>query len=248
MTLFFTKILLFLIFVAPFQLVFAEKLTVVSDYWCPYNCEPDAREEGFGVDLLRAIFEPEGIKVEYRLLPYALAVLAVEKSEYNAVIGAFKSESQSLLYPKNSFSKSVNCFFTAPSNSWEFKGVSSIKNTRIGVIKGYSYGREFDSYLTKKTENIYWADGEHPLQQLKNKLKKEEVETIIEDKNVFLYHSKQAFPDTGYKNVGCIPSANVYIAFAPNNPKSKNYIELFDSKMEQFRADGTLKRIISRYQ
>ncbi len=66
--------------------VYAETFTVVADFWCPYNCEPNAEPEGFGIDILRQAFEAKGITVEYILKPWDQALGVVESNQYHAVM------------------------------------------------------------------------------------------------------------------------------------------------------------------
>jgi len=79
------------------RLAIAETFTVVSDYWCPYNCEPSADPEGFGIDILRQAFEAKGITVEFILKPWDQALAVVESNQYHAVMSANKTHSQKVI-------------------------------------------------------------------------------------------------------------------------------------------------------
>ncbi len=226
----------------------AETFTVVADSWCPYNCEPNSKKEGFGIDLLRAIYEPEGIDVEYKLKSWDEALLAVENGEYNAVIGAYKTNTDSLLFPHSYFSKSVNCFFTSYLSAWQYDGLDSVSDVRLGVISGYSYGLNMDKFLSVPSKNIYQASGDNPLLELIHLMKAGEIDTLIEDKNVFTYAASSLNISDQFNQKHCFLGAAVYMAFSPNNPKSNRYIQIYDKKMKQFLADGTYKKIVSSYQ
>ena len=47
----------------------ARTLRVVADEWCPYTCAADAPQSGYLVDLVRAMFEPLGYRIDYRVMP-----------------------------------------------------------------------------------------------------------------------------------------------------------------------------------
>lgn len=240
------KILIFILIV-DVNLVSAETFTVVSDYWCPYNCEPSADPEGFGIDLLRQAFEAKGIKVNYILRPWDQALAMVESNQYHAVMSANKTDSRLLLYPESYFSRSTTCFFTSNDHAWEYNGVKSIDKIRLGVIEGYSYGSLLDAYLDAHRDTITWVSGRNPLEQLIDKIKTGDIDVIIEDENVFEHqaavHKEWLSMRTGY----CLPPANIYMAFAPGHPDTKRYMKIYDDRMKVFLKGDIYKKIMNRY-
>lgn len=227
--------------------VHSETITVVSDYWCPYNCEPNSELEGFGIDLLRLAFKKRGIEVEYTLKSWDQAVADVESNRYHGLMSAYKSESNLLIYPEMHFSHTTSCFYKK-DNDWVFDDFSSLNDIRLGVIKGYSYGAFLDSYLAEHRQDVHWVSGKNPLQRLLNKMRNDEIDVIIEDTNVLEYQlSLQESPEpliTDY----CLPVTNLYMAFAPGHPDTKRYIGIYQNQLNELLKDGTYQKVMSKYQ
>ena len=229
------------------KLTSAETFTVVSDYWCPYNCEPNAEPEGFGIDILRQAFEAKGITVEYILRLWNEALAVVESNQFHAVMSANKTDSRKLLYPDSYFSRSTTCFFKQKNNDWSFNGVQSLKYVQLGVIKSYSYGALLDKYLAVERNNIHWVSGSNPLDRLLVKMKAGEIDVIIEDKHVFQYQVSSSDSSGGFKTDYCLPPANIYMAFAPNHPDTQRYMEIYNQRMKALLKGETYKVIMRRY-
>jgi polar amino acid transport system substrate-binding protein len=229
------------------NLAHAETFTVVSDYWCPYNCKPNSELEGFGIDLLKQAFEAKGITVKYILKPWDRALAVVENNEYNAVMSANKTESTKLLYPDLYFSRSSNCFFIRDDNPWEFTGVQSINKIKLGVVKSYSYGIQIDQYLLHNRSNIYQVTGLDPIDQLMEKMGAGEIDAILEDRHVFQYQYSLLKSQLNITPRHCLPAANIYMAFAPDHPDTPRYMKIYDERMQVLLKSGTYKIIMERY-
>ena len=227
---------------------FSETLTVLADNWCPYNCEPNTQQEGFGIEILREAFATKNINVEYRLVPWKQALDQVESNEYHAVVSANKTDSRRLLFPQTHFAQSTNCFFTQAASAWEFKGLASLKKIKLGAIESYSYGSLIDTYINTQSNDVYAAHGKAPLEKLMNTLAKGEVGAVIEDKNVFNYHVDAKNNAPSFKQGYCLPGANIYVAFAPNHENSREYIKIYDEQIQRFLMDGTYQKIMAKYQ
>ena len=229
------------------RLAIAETFTVVSDYWCPYNCEPNAEPEGFGIDILRQAFEAKGITVEYILKPWDQALAVVESNQYHAVMSANKTDSRKLIYPDSHFSRSTTCFFKHTDDEWEYKGVKTLEGIQLGIIKSYSYGVVLDKYLEQEKENIHIVSGSDPLKQLVIKMEKREIDVIIEDEHVFEYAVGAHAKALGFEKDYCFPAANIYMAFAPNHPDTKKYMDIYNQRMKTLLKSETYKVIMGRY-
>ena len=63
----------------------SETITLVADEWPPFNSVPGSSEEGFLVDVARAVFEKKGIDVSYRILPWKRAIELTRNGHYMAL-------------------------------------------------------------------------------------------------------------------------------------------------------------------
>ena len=67
---------------------YATDITVRSDVWNPFNGDPNCKSPGYVVDILVAIFEAQGHKIDYQVMGWDESTAAVKKGTFDCVIGA----------------------------------------------------------------------------------------------------------------------------------------------------------------
>ena len=237
----------------------ADTIRIEADSWCPYNCEPNSASPGYMIEVMDTIFREKGHTIRYANTLWSRALHRVRKGHTDAVVGVSKREASQLIFPEEELGFSITVFFTRRDNPWEYAGTNSLKNIKIGIQKDYDYGANIQAYIDKykKTDKVQVAlDGMtlFPLQLNIKKLMKGEIDAIPEDKNVFLYTAQQM----GYLNkvryAGSEKSVyigpennNVYIAFSPENVKSKEYSNILTTGIRELRQNGKLKIILEKY-
>lgn len=226
-------------------------ITIRSDTWPPFNGEPKDAKAGYMIEVLREIYAPHGHKIDYQLMSWDDSLENVRKGEFNAVVGAAKDDAPDFVFPREAFGTSSNTFFALNKTKWEYKGISSLAKIKLGVIEDYSYSEELDNYIeaNKKNGKVAVSRGEDALALLINKLQSGTVDVVVEDASVMLFSvMKLGIPPGQIKAVG-FPrdSQDIYVAFAPGNPASKEYAQLFDEGIRKLRSSGKLQQILTRY-
>lgn len=246
---------LFAIFAAPAPACATQTLTIRADEWCPYNCTPDSDKPGYMIEVLQAIFEPQGVAVEYANMPWARALDSVGKGRFAAVVGAGATEAEGFVYPSEPFGFSANSFFTRAGESWQYTGMDSLADKRVGVILDYEYSPVLNPYFEsqKASGNAQFASGNEPLVTNIKKLVAGRVDVIIDDKNVVQHTAADLgmLQDIRYAGNDINPSNMqdnyLYVAFSPAMEKSAEWARMFDEGIARMRADGTLNAILARY-
>ncbi len=225
-----------------------ETLTVVSDVWCPYTCEPDAINQGIGVDIVKAVFEPLGIDIHYQVGEWEQTLQWVKEGKYDAVISVIKKEAPYLLFPKYHFSHSKSCFFQHSSSQWQYAGTSSLNNKRIGIMSGYSYGRLLDKYFVQHNDSI---KKKTTIDDLLTALDNNKVDIINDDYNVLTHYITTYKPtemQSNYSFTGCQPRTKLFIAFSPANKKrSEHFVKLLDERLYEILRNGEAQAIHEKY-
>ena len=126
-----------------------EKITefnVVSDEW-----ETCTEKDGSGMyfDLMRAIYEPLGIKVEFKLMPYARTVFTVKEKKADAFTASYLNEQEWAVYPKNWFDLDIVLAIFPKGKYKEFKGQSSLEGKKVAWLREFT----LDKYLKVKVEH-----------------------------------------------------------------------------------------------
>ena len=228
---------------------FAETLTVRADNWLPYNGDPEGKRPGYMIEVLKEILEPNGIDVDYQLLSWDTALEDVTSGRYDAVVGTDQEEAPELIFPSKPFGKMTNAFYKRVDSVWQYNGIKSLENLRLGVISDYSYSDDLDAYIEQNegAERLLVAEGDDALPKLIEMMEANRIDVIVENVNVMAY--------TLGKNqiANIIPAGKIdeefllYVAFSPKNERSTMFARLFDEGVDKLRKSGELAKIIARY-
>lgn len=235
----------------------AESIIIVADPWCPYNCEEDAKNQGYMIDIARAALAKGGVEVVYKTRPWSRAIEQTREGKFTAIIGATPEEAPDFIYPKTLQGFSTMRLWVRPDSNWQFKGPASLDKMKIGAIVDYSYSTLLDDYFQKHhkdRDRIQLLGGENALELNLRKLLAGRIDVLPEDKNVMHYYYQSRGQEVAVKEAGNpIDSAHVqdaflFVGFGPKTPKAQHYANLLDKGVRELRASGELKAILDKYQ
>jgi polar amino acid transport system substrate-binding protein len=231
----------------------AETITIVADEWCPYNCTPGSDKPGVFIEIAKKAFEPLGITVNYKIVPWARAIEGTREGKYTAVTGASHGDAEDFIFPEEPQSKSIMTFYVRPENTWQYNGVDSLANISLGTIGDYSYGEGLDEYIKKYPDDmrhIQEVGGDTALKTNVKKLLKRRIDATIESENVMAYYLAQNGLVGQLKDAGHLPltdDQSLFIAFSPKLPESKKYAKILSDTTKALRASGQLNEILAKY-
>ena len=126
------------------------KITIVTPEWEHFT-ESDG--SGFYFDLLRLVYEPLGIKIDYKITPWARSKLMLERNQADAMIGSYKEQEELFHYPDHPVWLDIAAAaFKTDQENWA--GTNSLSMKKVGWIRGYNY----DQYIDVKMDIIELID------------------------------------------------------------------------------------------
>ena len=151
------------------------------------------------------------------------------------------------LFPKQDFGKSINSFFVSKLNKWFYKTPESLKDIILGSTLGYVYAGNID-LLRKNVKKLVETGGETAFQKNLDKLVKNELDAVIEERTVANYTIKMLELGSKLKEAGSIGNkTGIYIAFTKNKPTSAKYIKILEDGIVKFRKNGKFDKIVQKY-
>lgn len=208
------------------------KVRAASEEWADYT---QADGQGMGWDILRAVFEPEGVKLEIRSVPYTRSTGLVQRGEVDVQVGAYRDESEGVLYPQWHYD--VDHIYALGLASKPTPTLATIGNYRLVWMRGYDY----NNYLPniRRFNEIHRSVG--ILSMLVHERADFYIDALMEIQDVL---SKADNPQQ-FK-LSPLINLPLYLGFA-NTENGRVLRELFDQRMEVLVKTGQLKPIFERW-
>ncbi len=229
--------------------ILADTIIIAADSWCPINCEPGSKKPGFMIEIAQSVFADAGHEIIYEKIPWARTLLMVRNGVINGAVGPYINDAPDFIFPDEELAMVGLNMFVTKDNNWTYKGVSSLNDITLGVVKGYSYLEELDDYIKKnRNRKIFFAHGNDPLKKNIQLLLKGRIDAVIATDIVFWHVATQIGVQNKLKSAGIAGKPNKsYIAFSPTLPKSKQYATTLSNGITKLRKTGEMARILKKY-
>ena len=228
----------------------SDTIILAADEWCPYNCKPNTTQEGYMIDIARAVFEKAGHTLEYKTTSWARAIADARAGKITGIVGAIPEEVPDFIVPKESLGSSQNRFYALSKTPWRYQNIASLSKVKLGIINGYGYHPDLLTYISanKSSPNIHVASGEHALEYNINMVLQNRLDALVEDQNVYDITANKMGVINQLIDAGALGAETpVYIAFSPASPHSQQYAELLSNGIIELRKSGELLKILTKY-
>jgi len=226
-----------------------DKNTVVlagEDDWSPYSAaekpgsDPQTSPVGYSVDLVRAVFASQGIKVQFINVPFARCMQYAKTAQvagcFNATI-TDDNRSDYVWHQPAMFEEELSIFGRADNTGVEMR-LSDLRGKRVAYTNGYTYPSEFmhDSRIQKFAAV---SDGAL-IRMLLNK----RVDYILLNRTPG-WMRIDATPEARgkVKRVGLVSMDGFWVAFSKQHPQGERLAMIFSQGLAQMRRDGSYQRL-----
>ncbi len=228
-------------------------IKIRGDVWCPYNCAPESTERpGYMIEVFKKIFEARGYLVDYQLLNWSRSVKEAREGQWDAIVGAAKSDAPDFIYSKNALGVNETCFFTKVNETWTYKGKKTLDSRVLGAVQDYGYDdKDFSDYLKQNQKNekrLQLVNGDDALTKNMDKLEYGRIDTLVDNDFVVIESLSKRTDGLKLRKAGCIKKEKLYIAFSPQKAESKNWAKILSDGVAQMRKDGSLSQILKKYE
>ncbi|MGY4639991.1 substrate-binding periplasmic protein [Pseudomonas sp. TE24901] len=208
------------------------KIMLASEEWNDYTNKDGS---GLAWDVLRQVFEPAGITLQTRSVPYTRSVGLAQRGEVDGWVGSYRDEATGVLYPHWNFDSDhiyALGLATAPTPS-----VATLGNYRLAWVRGYKY----EEYLPNvhRFNQIERRDGILPM------LQHARADFYIDALSEAQYVLGQADDPAQFK-LTHIAELPLYVGFA-DNERGRALMAVYDQRMAALVNNGELKPIFERW-
>ncbi|RRI52109.1 ABC transporter substrate-binding protein [Pseudomonas aeruginosa] len=209
------------------------EIRVVSETWTRYT-----QEDGRGVawNLLRAVYEPAGVRLRIANEPYTRAVGLVLRGEADAWVGAYRGEIDEALYPRWPYDVDPIAVLSLKDNPPP--PLEGLSRFRLSWMRGYAFARYFPT-LTPHSE-LQRRTSALPM------LLNHRVDYFIDSRPELEEMLAGAGALAAEYRITDVTRLPLYLGFS-DSPRGRELLALFDRRMRQLHASGELERIFARW-
>lgn len=239
-------------FVLAFNHVQAQTVTLAADTWCPYSCQPQADRRGYIVELVKAAFQPLGLPIEYRVMPWSRALIEVQRGELAAVIAANSQEvlEHQLVVGNEPVGYARGCVFVPAGSAFKYNTADDLSRLRaVGVVGGNAYQHDFGDWLNQSANKpkIVAVYGDETTSKRISMMLVGRLDGLLEDKAEVHYVLHERKLEDKIISAGCQQGTNLYVAFSGKNARSQEYAANLDKQLKLMRKSGALRKLLASY-
>ncbi|MCJ8169830.1 substrate-binding periplasmic protein [Atopomonas sediminilitoris] len=214
---------------------------MASGEWAPY-IGSELRHHGVVTKIVREALALSGDTVDVRFLPWTRAFKATRKAEYDLLAPAYMSaERKHLFLASEPLLDTRVGFFTLQERQVEFDGLASLRNFRIGVVRGYANLDAFDraSFLQKDWVNDDWQNLE--------KLLRGRIDLAVMDqfRGHYLLATKAPIHLRSVRFVE--PPLDIkplYVLISQTHPNARALLRKVNAGLRRLKAQGRIEQIL----
>ena len=222
---------------SEFQRNNIKSISVVAPEWQGYT-----HKDGSGLywDIMRAIYEPKGIKVKTRIVPWNRAIKMVSiYRTYNAIVGEYSDSAEAVIFPKYPIDVEFMVTLSKKSFGHTFKDASSLTNKRVAWFKDYELINEKD----RDFELVEFRTIKEGIEMLKSG----KIDFILNDRDSTEQGMRTQHLNNDDYALNEMPfGRDIFTAFS-DDMLSRELIKIYNERIPKLVASGKLAAIYKKW-
>lgn len=214
-----------------------KSVAIVAPEWEGYS-----NRDGTGLywDILRNVYEPIGIKVKHKTVPWNRAMKMVSKYRvFNGIIGEYKETEEQVIFPNYPIDVEYLSVLSKSDPSTRFNDNSSLSGKRVGWIKDYELIPEDKRDFTLKE----FRSIEQGIQMLVDG----QLDFVIDEwDEVAAGMAKLNLSTQEYSLDNMPEGTDVFVAFSIDD-LSRELINIYNERIEELVASGEMRKIYEKW-
>ena len=189
-------------------------------------------------DILRAVYEPLGIKTKFVIQSYNGSVKLVTKNRVDVAVGIYPDLITGAHFSQFPIVKDyvLVLFKKNRLNAWN--GQESLQNKEVAWIQGYSY----DEYLEVPVKKREFRDRDNILRQLDG----DQLDFFMDTRNDMESVLNKGILDISQYAVETVLELDRFLVFADSR-KGKKLKKIFDHRFPDLVKSGEIERLIVKW-
>lgn len=210
-------------------------IDLVADTWHDLT-----RKDGTGLyfDVIRAVYEPVGVAVRIRILPYARTVNLVRDKRADAWVASFLKEKDFPLYPQWHFDQNAQMVLYTARSELPYQDQSSLANRRVAWLRDFG----LDRYI-KVPMRVTEVD---TLASALGMLDHGRIDYVIGARSDLQDYIRDAKVDMSRYQMKFVMHLGLYLAFA-DTPRAAALRDIWDRRMETLHKNDAFLALYRQY-
>lgn len=210
-----------------------QQIRLASEVWEDYT---HADGSGLGWDILRQVFEPEGVELVIQSVPYTRSIGLVQRGDADAWVGSYRNEvDRGVFYPRWHYdTDQISALGLAEQAA---PSLETLGDYRLVWMRGYEYQRYLPNLrhyreIQRRSGILTMLDYGHADFYIDARA---EVEEVLD-----------GAADPARYRITDLTHLPLYLGFA-DNPRGRALAELYDRRMGQLVERGSLRPLFVRW-
>ena len=222
-------------------------MVISCDQWEPYQTvDNNGVVSGFSTQIVRQVLEQLNVPIKsLRVYPWKRAMNTIKEGRSHALFSAnfTRERTEFARYPEEPLVISSWVLWVKKGSGNTFDAMEDLKGKTVGVVRGYSYTREFWDFV--KANNAYEVAASDEINF--KKLHGDRFEYVAAERgNGFHLLNKLGFENIVPLEDHPIKSDGLYIMF--NRDKiSGEFVAKFSSELKKFKQRPEYEKLVEEY-
>lgn len=209
-----------------------DEIRVASEVWEEHS---NADGSGLAWDLLRAVFEPAGVKLLPSSEPYTRSIGLARRGKVDAVVGLYRDEITDLDYPRWAYAD--DHVMALGLASLPRPTLKTLAQYRLTWVRGYDFQTQLPN--ARHYQEVQRRDG------IVAMLREGRADFYIDDDDE-ITHLLAALPEHDDLQVSTLQALPLYFVFA-RTERGQVLRQLYDQRMDRLVRSGALRPIFKRW-
>ena len=232
--------------ILPLDTIANNKDTIIAldSAYPPYMHGSKSKPKGLYANLLKEIFGKMKLSLTLEPKPWKRVMTKAKLGKWG-VGGIYKNSERVKIFDYSEpiyYERLV--LFTRKSSNIKFKKLSDLKGKVIGVMRGWSYGEDFDK--AKKMKIFRVQETNEGTQSFKLLLKKRVDAVVMDSVSANIILKKEGWQKKVDESTNPVAKNAAYIVFLKTMDQ-KELINKFNDTVQQMKEDGSYQKIISEF-
>jgi polar amino acid transport system substrate-binding protein len=223
----------------------ATKITITTGEWEPWVSEK-FKKNGVAIDMITSILKSQGIESKVTFYPWKRAYNLAKKGKFNATAVWFKTKDRKRLFNfSNEIFSTQDVLIYKKGKKIKFNNFDDLKNYKIALTRGYSYGKDIDNMVKNKEIKVKWVNSD--LLALKQIEKRDNFDIFICAKSVAKSLIADNFKDDFIFKFHPKPTVrnSLYFLVSKKSMNKTSIIESFNKGLQEFKTKGLIEKMIN---